>query len=211
MSVKSINRAQRRRRTRAATGVPSRTAIAAAAATILLLAAVAAIAIANRSAVPKSDLEAPALAPLAVGQIAPPFRVTTIDGRPFDSESVRVPIVLEVFATWCPHCQRETAAMNALQSHLAKSAAIIAVSGSDSASDRTSPASPEDVRTFAQYFHVTYPIAYDPQLSVAAHYLQGGFPTIVFIGRDKRVAAIESGEIALPRLLSDAKKSGAAP
>ena len=49
---------------------------------------------------------------------------------------------------------------------------------------------------WVQRFNVQYPVAYDASLGVANSYLQGGFPTIAIVGRDKNVAYLNSGEIA---------------
>ncbi len=207
----SVNRTKRRRRERAGTS-PSTTPWARwtiAGATLLLLAAVVAIAVFNRKQVPQSASEAPIFATLRVGDPAPPFAVTALDGRHIDSSTLTGPILLEVFATWCPHCQHETATLNDLQQRFGKNLSIVAVSGSDTGADRSSPETLDDVRDFAQYFHVDYPVAYDGSLAVAKKYLQGGFPTIVFINPAKRVAAIESGEISLKKLVADAQKAGA--
>lgn len=207
----SVNRTERRRRERAGTP-PSTTPWARwaiAGATLLLLAAVVAIAVFNRKQVPQSASEAPIYATLKVGDPAPPFAVTTIDGRPIDSNALRGPILLEVFATWCPHCQHETALLNALQRRFGKNLSIVAVSGSDTGADRSSPETLDDVRAFAQYFHVEYPVAYDGSLSVAKQYLQGGFPTIVFITSAKRIAGFGAGEVPFKKLVEGANKAGA--
>jgi len=208
MKASGGNRAERRRRGRPAPTVKRSWTPAVAAFSIVLVAIIVAIAVVYRKTVPQSASEAPIYAPLRVGQTAPPFAVTALDGRRIDSATTLEPILLEVFATWCPHCQHETATLNALQSRLGGKLSIVAISGSDMASDRASPASLNDVAMFAQFFHVSYPIAYDPDLTVAKAYLQGGYPTIVFIDRSKRVAAIESGEISLRRLTADAKRAG---
>jgi thiol-disulfide isomerase/thioredoxin len=204
-----LNRAERRQRGRTVTGSPAKARIIAIVATVVVLAVVAVVALVNVKSVPNSASEAPIYAPLSVGDPAPAFRVTTIDGVSIDSTSVSGPIMLEVFATWCPHCQHEAAIINALQRHFRKRLSIVAVSGSEFAADRRSPASLDDVRRFSQYFGVTYPIAYDADLAVAKSYLQGGYPTVVFINGAKRIAAIESGEIPLERLVLDARKAGA--
>ena len=141
----------------------------------------------------------PAIAVITPGQIAPEFTATTNAG-PFDLDKATKPVLLEVFATWCPHCQHETRIMNNLYSRYGKSIDIVAVSGSNMASDRQSPESQNDVDAFAAYFGVRYPIGYDASLSVANAYLQGGFPTIVMIDREHRVLDIGSGEIAQSKL-----------
>ncbi|HMF28152.1 MAG TPA: hypothetical protein VKE42_05235, partial [Candidatus Cybelea sp.] len=50
----------------------------------------------------------PVIGKAQVGQPAPTFVVATTNGL-FDLSKTNRPLVLEVFATWCPHCQRETA------------------------------------------------------------------------------------------------------
>lgn len=206
---KSMNRAQRRRLERS--GAPVRSSplrLVALGVTLLLLLIVAAIAIVNRNAVTRSASEAPIYAPISVGQRAPAFAVTTIDGQSIDSRTTPEPVLLEVFATWCPHCRHETATLNELQRQLGTKLQIVAVSGSDVGGDHSSDETENDVRAFAQYFKVVYPIAFDPDLTVAKAYLQGGFPTIVFIDTAKRITAIETGEISLQRLTADARKAG---
>ena len=119
------------------------------------------------------------------------------------------PVLLEVFATWCPHCQHEVGDINALSSRFGNGLNVIAVSGSPYAMDRASVSTVGDVRDFAQQLGVEYPIAYDGDLKVAKSYLQGGYPTVVFINPQKKITSIETGEIPLDKLVTDAQKAGA--
>ncbi|HTX58514.1 MAG TPA: TlpA disulfide reductase family protein [Verrucomicrobiae bacterium] len=187
----------------------SKAQIVAAVLSAAVVAVVAAIAVINRNAIPQSASQAPLYAKLRVGETAPPFSVTTIDGTPFDLQHVDGPVMLELFATWCPHCQRETAAIDALHERFGDGLSIVAVTGSDIAADRQSAESLDDVKYFAARFDVTYPIAYDANLDTAKSYLQGAFPTIVFIGADKHVRAVRSGERSLGQLTADARAAGA--
>ena len=159
-----------------------------------VLAVVIIIAVALASNAPKPpDLGNPAL---SVGQKAPEFAVSTTAG-PFDlANAGGKPTLLEVFATWCPHCQRETSVLNALYAKYKSRVNIVAVSGSpNSMTDQSVPESQADVVAFATKFDVTYPIAFDPDLAVAKHYLGGGFPTVVLIGTNGLVQSIRDGEI----------------
>ena len=142
-----------------------------------------------------SASQAPVIGKAQTGQPAPEFTVSTTDGL-FQLKNAQQPVFLEVFATWCPHCQRETAVIDRLYGKYRSRVDFVGVSGSDTAIDGTSPASQADVLNWAQRFHVQYPVAYDASLGVAGSYLQGGFPTIAIIGRDKTVAYLNSGEIA---------------
>ena len=40
-----------------------------------------------------------------------------------------------------------------------------------------------------------YPVAFDQNLDVAKKYLQGGYPTIVIIDKQDKIASVDDGEI----------------
>lgn len=148
---------------------------------------------------PSRRLQNASTAPIAgtaqMGQKAPEFQIPTTDG-PFDLAAVDKPVFLEVFATWCPHCQRETAVIDRLYKKYKDRVQFVAVPGSDTGMDGTSPESQLDVLSFQNRFRVTYPIAaYDPTLAVAHQYLESGFPTIAIIDRTKTITYLNSGEI----------------
>ncbi|HMD02527.1 MAG TPA: TlpA family protein disulfide reductase [Candidatus Baltobacteraceae bacterium] len=163
----------------------------------LAVAIIVAIALASR--VPQTASQAPILAPLAVGQTAPEFSVATTHGE-FDlAKSTDKPTLLELFATWCPHCQAETSVLNRVYDRYGPRANVVAVSASEHGMDGVVPASQADVVDFMNRFDVRYPIAFDPNLDVAHKYLQGGFPTLVLIQNGK-VVAIGDGEIPYANL-----------
>jgi len=168
--------------------------------TLAVVAIGLALAIGFASRVPQaatSTLKGPA--PIKVGQAAPEFAASTTAG-PFDLATAQTPVFLEVFATWCPHCQRETKVLDVLSAKYGKQVSFVAVSGHANGMDGSSPESQADVIAFAQKFGVTYPIAYDPELKVANAYLQTGFPTFVIIKKDKTISYIADGEIPLADL-----------
>ncbi len=139
--------------------------------------------------------QSPIVGKAQVGQTAPEFEVSTTGGL-FDLATVDKPVFLEVFATWCPHCQRMTIVVDKLYKRYGSRVAFVAVSGSDTAMDGTSASSQLDVLNWARRFNVQYPVAYDQLLNVANLYLQGGFPTFALIGKDKKVAYLNSGELS---------------
>jgi thiol-disulfide isomerase/thioredoxin len=165
----------------------------------VIIAAIIVVAIVWHVAAPKSAVEtasqAPPVAKVSVGSVAPQFVLPTTGGA-FDMNAARKPVFLEVFATWCPHCQRETTVIDRLYDAYKSRVSFVGVSGSQQAMDEQSPASQEDVLEWTQKFHVRYPVAYDPNLTVANSYLQGGFPTFAIVGRDGKVAYLNSGEVA---------------
>jgi thiol-disulfide isomerase/thioredoxin len=160
---------------------------------IIVIAVVVGVGLASRQVVPKAASDAPIQASIKVGDKAPEFSIGTNAGS-FDLAQVSTPVFLEVFATWCPHCQRETQVLNALATRYAGKVAFVAVTGSPYAMDGTSPESQADVNQFGQTFQVHYPVAFDPDLKVAQQYLQGGYPTMVLIDGTKTIRMIKDGE-----------------
>ncbi len=158
----------------------------------------------NPSVVPQSATETHTQSTLKVGDDAPPFAVSTTAG-PFDLAAAKTPVLLEVFATWCPHCQRETKTLDDLYKRFGKQITFVAVSGSNVGADGNTPASQADVIAFAQKYDVTYPVAFDPDLKVANLYLESGFPTIVVIKANKKISYLADGEISASILESAIK------
>jgi thiol-disulfide isomerase/thioredoxin len=170
-----------------------RNTIAIASLVILAIVIIVAISLANR--VPPAATIAPnATEAIKVGQTAPDFSVSTTSG-PFElTKNGGKPTLLEVFATWCPHCQREVSVLDPLYAKYHGKVNFVAVNGAATGMDQ-SPETQADVIAFATKFNVSYPIGFDPNLDVAHKYLQAGFPTVVLIGADDKVVSIRDGEI----------------
>jgi cytochrome c biogenesis protein CcmG, thiol:disulfide interchange protein DsbE len=168
---------------------------------VVAIGIIVAIRFAYNGGVRKNVTQAPQIGTAQVGQKAPEFQTATNQGY-FDLAKADKPVFLEVFATWCPHCQRETAIIDKLYSKYKGRVDFVAVSGHQTGMDGQTPSSELDVLNFAQKFHAKYPVAYDGSLDVAKKYLQGGFPTLVVIARDKTVSYITSGETSYAELNS---------
>jgi thiol-disulfide isomerase/thioredoxin len=165
---------------------------------VVALLIVAAFVVGSRT--PEVASVAPTLAQIKIGQDAPPFSVATTLGPRSVPSADKKPVLLEVFATWCPHCQRETTVLNGLFDRYGSKVDFVAVSGSPYAIDETSPESQADVVAFTERFKTRYPVAYDADLKVMKAYLQGGYPTMVLIGRDDKILWIKDGEITADAL-----------
>src|SRR5580692_3282650 len=88
----------------------------------------------------QSASQSPVVGKAEKDKTAPQFEVATTAGY-FDPSKTRKPVFLEVFATWCPHCQRETAVIDRLYAKYRNRVDFVAVSGSDTAMDGTSASS----------------------------------------------------------------------
>ena len=149
--------------------------------------------------------QAPIVGKAALNKTAPQFEVLTTAGL-FNLRKTQRPVFLEVFATWCPHCQRMTAVVDRLYAAYHGRVDFVAVSGSDTAMDGTSSSSQRDVLDWVKRFDVKYPVGYDPILDVANLYLAGGFPTFAIIGSDKKIRYLADGEISYNDLENALKK-----
>jgi cytochrome c biogenesis protein CcmG/thiol:disulfide interchange protein DsbE len=159
---------------------------------LVVVGIIAAVAYSSRTNV--QPITFPTPVKLQVGQNAPEFAASTTQG-PFDlAKVVGKPVFLEIFATWCPHCQRETRILNSLYDAYKSQVAFVAVTGNNIGMDTVTPASQEDMLKFAQRFKVRYPLAYDPDLTVANKYMQTGYPSLIIIGKDHKIAFLSSGE-----------------
>jgi len=159
---------------------------------------------------PSHQLEEATLAPTVgkavLGKTAPQFSVPTTAGL-FDLQKQTQPVFLELFASWCPHCQHETAVINKLYDAYHSRIAFVAVSASDTGMDGTSPESENDVYNFTKRFHTQYPVAFDGLEYVSSLYLQGAYPTIVVIDRNKKITYMNTGELSYADLAAQLDKA----
>jgi len=166
-------------------------------ASLVILAIIIVVAIALMNRVPQTATVAPnAAGAVKVGQRAPNFTLSTTAG-PFDlSKAGGKPTLLEVFATWCPHCQREVKVLDPLYATYGKKVNFVAVNGAAAGMDGQAE-SQADVYAFVQKFGVTYPVAFDSNLDVAHVYLQTGF-------LEKALSAAIAGKAPDPKMGSKA-------
>lgn len=152
--------------------------------------------------------------PRLAGSHAPPLSLQTRMG-PITSDSLAgKPYMLELFATWCPHCQRMTAVLKKLRTQIPESRfAMLSVDASPYAMNAT-PSSPTsssqaDVDQFDATFGVTWPSIFDPDLSVARTWGLSGFPQLYIVNGRGIITYAHSGEVPAATLLAAARKAGA--
>lgn len=96
------------------------------------------------------------------------------------------PVVLNVWATWCPPCQQETPRMErAYERYRERGVIVLGV-------DQNDPSA--KVEAFVTRFRLQYPVVLDPKelFGAAASF---SFPTTVFIDRTGHVRSVHHGEI----------------
>lgn len=172
---------------------------------VLIAGSFAAVWYANKGhAVQKTATQAPVQGTAQLGGQAPDFQAATNHGY-FDLSAANKPVFLEVFATWCPHCQRETAIVDELYRKYKDRVDFVGVTGSTVGMDHESPSSEQDTLNFVKQFNVQYPVAFDGSMNVAKEYLQGGYPTLAVIDKNKKITYLSSGETSFSELDSAIK------
>src|SRR5438552_9032877 len=122
--------------------------------------------------------------------------------------------MLEIFATWCPHCQRMTAVLRNIQKKFPPERLdIVSVTGSPvsaaSTTDHLVPEDQADVDAFDAQYKVTWPTAFDKDLTVAKTWGFEGYPGIFIVDKKGVIVYEHSGEIDEKTLVAAIKKAGA--
>jgi peroxiredoxin len=143
---------------------------------------------------PDTQLLAPSKSMLPVGAAAPDFTLATATGERVRLSDLRgKTILLEFFATWCPHCQAEARhLMKLFESLPAAEFAFLSVNA-----DSEDPAS---LYAFDRFFHIPWPTLLDPGTPAGSFKQAGGagpvttaygvalYPTFYVIDAKGRVA-----------------------
>jgi cytochrome c-type biogenesis protein len=116
---------------------------------------------------------------VTVGEPAPPYSSTTLDGRPISIADQRGKVVLlNIWATWCHPCREEIPVLQSLQERYAARGFDVVGVSIDAAGEE------ETIRSFARGMGMTYPIWYDPDQRVSTTFLAIGVPASYLIDRD---------------------------
>ncbi|HUC36451.1 MAG TPA: TlpA disulfide reductase family protein [Acidimicrobiales bacterium] len=132
-------------------------------------------------------LASPSPSTLKAGTPAPPFSLPALDGgNPVSLTSFRgSPVILNFFASWCPDCRQELAAV----SNVARAdAGKVSVVGVDSNESSVATAT----RLLGEA-NAAYPVALDNNATVATAYLVQALPVTYFLDADGRVVGAALG------------------
>jgi cytochrome c biogenesis protein CcmG/thiol:disulfide interchange protein DsbE len=122
------------------------------------------------------------------GALAPDFSLITLDNQTVRLSDLRGrPVLLNFWATWCPHCQGEMAAKEAIHQRYGDQVTVLGVN----------VAEPADlVASSVPQYGITYPILLDQDGDVGNRlYRVTGFPTTLFITSDGVVGARHVGPL----------------
>lgn len=114
-----------------------------------------------------------------VGQPAPDYATTRMDGTPVSLAGHRGDVVLlNIWATWCKPCREEIPALEQLHQEFAAQGLVVAGVSIDVISDTAR------IAGFARDLGATYPLWHDPDDRVSGTFLSIGVPTTYLVDRD---------------------------
>ena len=122
-----------------------------------------------------------------VGQPAPDFALTTLDGRSVSLASFRGrPVVVNFWASYCEPCKEEFPLFRAARErHAGSGLEILGVIKSDD--DVTA------ARAFAEAQRATWPLLPDPGGETTDTYRVAALPLTFYVGRDGTIRAVSFG------------------
>ncbi len=111
-----------------------------------------------------------------IGDVAPEFTLTTLDGGCFSLGAARGrAVVLTFFASWCHPCEEEMPLLEDASDEYGDDLQVVAVSYEDLR---------RDSEAFVERLGVTFPAAFDTDGDVAESYGVRGIPQTFFIDAD---------------------------
>ena len=152
----------------------------------LALVGVAAVAGAAFVLAPRWIASAPP--PVAVGDVAPAFTVSTV-GTPRESRSLADysghPILLNFWATWCQPCREEMPSFERLyRDYGPRGLRILAVSVDD-------PGADGKIRDFVRAYGLTFDVLHDRRARVMDRYQARGVPQTILISASGRIVGTQ--------------------
>ncbi len=124
---------------------------------------------------------------LKAGTVAPGFSLPRLNGgAPVSLAGFRgTPVILNFFASWCPHCRAELQAVATVARETSGHVAVVGVDSND-----TSASAATHLLAAA---HATYPVGVDAHAKVASAYLLAALPVTYFVNAQGRVVGAALG------------------
>ena len=151
----------------------------------LFVVAVIAVSLATRStqAPPPSDPAAAGFTLPALGQTGQQVSLSQYQGKP---------VIVNFWASWCPPCQQETPLLASWYKQQHGHVVLLGLDENDTAADALK---------FAAAKGVSYPLGFDPNVTVAPAYNVDGLPQTFFLNAEHRIVdhvlgAVTEAELA---------------
>ena len=123
-------------------------------------------------------------------QIAPDFELNDLNGTPIKLSDYRGKVVLvNVWATWCPPCVRETPRLVRVYNQYREQGFVL-LGVNTTYQDKA-----EAVAEFARSQQISYPILLDTEGKASEKYASRLMPTSYLIDRNGKIVSIQVGEV----------------
>lgn len=144
---------------------------------------------------------------LPAGAKAANFKLTSAEGHVVELKKMLKdkPVLVEFFATWCPHCQHSAPVLNELHQQFGDDVQFLAVNSGDR------PNEPSTSEEYQREHHIEYPVLNRPSDETMDHYCIQGFPTFALVDKTGKVTWSQAGSLKdglLNDLLSEFKQLG---
>lgn len=138
---------------------------------------------------------------LAVGDFAPDFILTTIDGKTVRLSDYRGQrVFVNFWATWCPPCRAEMPDMQKLYEEQEVPVEILAVNLTPTEQNE------ENVVNFIADLGLTFPVLMDKNSEVAEEYKVQAYPTSYMIDSEGRISFVAPGAMNKELMAREVKK-----
>lgn len=126
---------------------------------------------------------------LELGQEAPDFTISDIDGNPVTLSKLRGKVVLLAFwASWCPRCMEELAFLQGLYTGLSDELEVLAINQETQNLSATHVAK---LKEEIEELGIEFPILLDKELEVWKSYCINALPTSVILDKEGKVRFVE--------------------
>ena len=132
--------------------------------------------------------------PAATSRPAPPLAgIDAVTGDPVSlAQFKRRPVVVNVWASWCPACEKEARALARFARRHPK-IALLGLAVQDTS---------EDATAYYRRWNLKHPTILDPEGAQAALLGVTGLPETIFLGRDHRIVTRVNGPASFEELES---------
>ncbi|MBX2860003.1 MAG: TlpA family protein disulfide reductase [Vampirovibrio sp.] len=133
---------------------------------------------------------------LKEGTVLPSFTLPDISGKEVSLANYRDKklVLVEFFATWCPHCQHSVPHVEKLLKSNPDSLAVLAVNSGER------PGEPSTSAKFVEQFGIDYPVVDSPSPVFSERYRVVRFPTFYLVDRSGKIVWAHRGTLAEEQL-----------
>ena len=143
-------------------------------------------------------------APASIGQPAPAYAASQMDGSPVTlAEHTGEVVLLNIWATWCKPCREEIPALDSLYTEFAARGLVVAGVSIDVIDDTAR------IQRFARDLGATYPMWLDPDDRVSTTFRAIGVPATFLVDRNgvlrwRKMGAVHASDAGLRAVLDSA-------